>query len=220
MKTSVVQPTNIGLAIAIGGPALLVSPAHSILGDAQALQTRLLDQLILWGLFGAIIGLVVFWERRPLVSIGWHGLRRSSFAWGFALCAFYMWVLGPLEARMLQHFELGGFDKGLTQLVGLPPWFLVFAAITAGVVEETLFRGYALERLGELTGSYTLAGIGTLAVFALMHFPIWGWGPVIAFFVGGAVPTAFYVWRHDVLALIVAHALTDTTGLLLLTPTA
>jgi len=218
MKTSAVRSTSIGLAIAIGGPALLVSPAHRLLGNAQALQTRLLDQLILWSLFSAIIGLVVFLERRPLTSIGWHGLRWSSFAWGFALCALYM-VLWPLETRILQHFELGGFDKGLTQLVGLPPWFLVFAAITAGIVEETLFRGYALERLGELTGSYALAGVGTLAVFTLMHLPFWEWGPVMVVFVGGAVPTAFYVWRHDVLALIVAHALTYTVGLLFLTPT-
>ena len=108
----------------------------------------------------------------------------------------------------------------MARLAGLPPWFLVFAAITAGVVEETLFRGYALERLGELTGSYTLAGICTLAIFALIHLPFWGWGPVVAFLIGGVVSTAFYVWRHDLMALIVAHALTDTLGLLLLTPTA
>jgi hypothetical protein len=78
MKTSAALPTSIGLAIAIGGPALLVSPAHRLLGDAQILQTRLLDQLILWGLFGAIIGLVVLWERRPLNSIGCHFRSSTS----------------------------------------------------------------------------------------------------------------------------------------------
>ena len=68
MKTSAMLHTSMGLAIEIGGPALLVSPAHRLLGDAQALPTRLLDQLILWGLFGAIIGLVVLWERIRLTT--------------------------------------------------------------------------------------------------------------------------------------------------------
>src|ERR1700694_4508974 len=101
MKTSAGWPVGVGLLIAVGGPALLVSPLHRFLGDPQALQTRLLDQLILWGLFGAIIALVALWERRPLVSIGWHGLRWSSFAWGLALCALHIWVLSPVETRLL-----------------------------------------------------------------------------------------------------------------------
>lgn len=220
MKAGGKWPVGMGLLIAVGGPALLISPLHRVLGDPQALQTRLLDQIILWCLFGAIIALVAFLERRPLVSIGWHGLRWSSLAWGLALCAPYIWVLTPVETRLLQHLDLAGFEKGLNALAGLPRWFLVFAAITAGVVEEMLFRGYALERIGELTGSYTPAGIVTLAVFALMHLPMWGWGPVVAIMIGGLMPTAFYVWRHDVLALIVAHVLTDAAGLLLPTPTA
>jgi membrane protease YdiL (CAAX protease family) len=220
MKASALWPIGVGLVIAIGGPALLVSPLHRFLGDAQALPTRLLDQLILWGLFGAIMALVVFWERRPLTSIGWHGLRWSSFAWGLVLCALYMWVLTPVGVWLIQQLDLGGFNQGFNQLVGVPRWFLVFAAITAGVVEETLFRGYALERIGELTGSYSVAGITTLTIFALVHLPFWGWGTVVALLISGAVGTAFYVWRHDLLALVVAHALTDTVGLLFLTPRA
>src|ERR1700682_79137 len=118
MRTKAGWPAAVGLPLALGGPALLVSPLHRLLGDPQALQTRLLDQLILWGLFAAIIAGVAFWERRPLGSIGWHGLRWSSVAWGLGLGAFYIGMLTPVETWLLRHFDLAGFDQGLNPLAG------------------------------------------------------------------------------------------------------
>jgi membrane protease YdiL (CAAX protease family) len=47
--------------------------------------------------------------------------------------------------------------------------------VTAGVFEETLYRGYALERLSSLWGSQWLAATATLALFTLMHAPAVGW---------------------------------------------
>ncbi|MFQ5698393.1 MAG: hypothetical protein ACE5IL_08930 [Myxococcota bacterium] len=35
----------LGLTVAFGGPALLVSPAHRLLGDPDRLTTRVLDQV-------------------------------------------------------------------------------------------------------------------------------------------------------------------------------
>jgi hypothetical protein len=46
----------------------------------------------------------------------------------------------------------------------------------------------------------------------------WGWGPLPAFLISGSVATAFYLWRRDLLAVIVGHALTGAAGFLLLTP--
>jgi len=53
----------------------------------------------------------------------------------------------------------------------------------------------------------------TLVFFALIHLPMWGWGPVLSFSISGAVLTAFYVWRQDLLANIVAHTIVDAMGL-------
>jgi membrane protease YdiL (CAAX protease family) len=209
-----VLPTLAGLALALGGPALLASPAHRLLGDEDALATRVVDQLCLLSVVGGVIAVVLLWEARPLASIGWRGFGLASFAWGVALTIFFVWVLLPAEVQVLSRLHLGGFEAGMTKLSRLPRWFLIFAAITAGVAEETLFRGYALERAAALTGSYTIAGIVTVVLFALVHLRLWGWGPVAAFVVSGAVLTLFFVWQQDLFANIVAHIATDAVGLL------
>jgi membrane protease YdiL (CAAX protease family) len=214
MVESDVPPTLAGLVLALGGPTLLASPAHRLLGDENALRTRVLDQLCLLALVGGVLVVVLLWEARPLASIGWRGFGLASFAWGAALTGFFIWMLLPVEVRVLAGLRLGGFEAGLARLVTLPTWFLLFAAITAGVAEETLFRGYAFERIAELTGSYTIAGFVTVVLFAVVHLRLWGWGPVVAFVVSGAVLTLFFMWRQDLLANIVAHAATDAIGLL------
>jgi membrane protease YdiL (CAAX protease family) len=95
----------------------------------------------------------------------------------------------------------------------LPIWFRVVAVVTAGIAEETLFRGYALTRLARLTGNLWLAAGLSALVFAALHFPVWGAGPSLAFFVGGLATTAFFIWRRDLLAMIIAHIAIDAWGL-------
>jgi membrane protease YdiL (CAAX protease family) len=81
------------------------------------------------------------------------------------------------------------------------------------VVEETLFRGYAIDRLALLTGDVWSGALLSLAIFALVHLPAWGPGPVISFFFTGGVLTAFFLWRQDLLANVVAHTAVDAWGL-------
>ena len=78
---------------------------------------------------------------------------------------------------------------------------------TSGAVEEFLYRGYATERLGALTGSRGVgAGLATLG-FALAHVPAWGLGfALTADLPFGIVMTAFYLWRRDLLANMLAHS--------------
>ncbi|HEV3041403.1 MAG TPA: hypothetical protein VHA33_26810 [Candidatus Angelobacter sp.] len=76
MKPAVLNSNNsrlplfVGLGVALGGTALLVSPASRIVGDPAKLTTRVLYQLILWVLLGLVILIVTLWERRSLSSIG------------------------------------------------------------------------------------------------------------------------------------------------------
>jgi membrane protease YdiL (CAAX protease family) len=94
-----------------------------------------------------------------------------------------------------------------------PVWLRVVAVLTAGVVEETLFRGFTVTRLLRL-GSGMPAAIGvSSAVFAALHLPLWGLGPSLAFFIGGLATTAFFVWRRDLLAMILAHIAIDMWAL-------
>ena len=198
----------------MGGPILLASPASRLLGDPNRLVTKLLEQLVLWVMVVLIIALVVNWEKQPLRSIGLQPFKWRSVLWGLALAASLI-LLTPVWANTLSRVGIQpSFESGFAKLVGLPLWFLVLAAVTAGVAEETLYRGYAVERLAFLTGSYWLGGTISLVIFTLAHVPVWGSGPLLIFLLSGGLITLFYVWEHDLLACIIAHAVTDTVGLI------
>ncbi len=205
----------VGLVVAVGGTVLLASPASRLLGDPDRLSTRITEQLTLWALFATILAIVLGWERLPLASIALEPFHWTSLAWGVALALTLVYVAVPIAMRVLAASGLPGFESGIAKVVALPVWFRIFAVVTAGVVEETLFRGYFLERVATLSGSYWVAGILTVVVFALVHLPFWGPGPVLTLFITGGVMTAFFIWRQDLLANIVAHVIVDAVGLII-----
>jgi membrane protease YdiL (CAAX protease family) len=103
--------------------------------------------------------------------------------------------------------DLGGFEPGLDAIVRLPVWFRVFVAVTSGIAEETLYRGYAVERLSEMTGRPWVGGFLAVTAFAAAHIPFWGVGPALgADLPFGALMTGFYLWRRDLVANVTAHS--------------
>lgn len=206
-------PTWLGLALTFGGPLLLVTPAQRLLGPPDRLRTRALEQLAMWVLLAAVLFVVLALEGRTLASIGLRPFHWTSLAWGLALAAVLMRLVAPLGSWMIGTLRLAGFERGLAAFAALPLWLKVVAVLAGGIVEETLFRGFAIERIAEASGSYLVAAALTLVFFALIHLPMWGWGPVLSFSISGAVLTAFYVWRQDLLANIVAHTIVDAMGL-------
>jgi membrane protease YdiL (CAAX protease family) len=205
-------PALVGLTVAWGGTLLLLSPAVRRPGPPERLATQLLGQLALWMLLGLVVAIVVLWEREPLASIGLRPLGWSSLAWGLLLAAVMMYAVMPSLAWALRMAGIAGFEEGMAKVLMLPMWLRIIAVLTAGVVEDTLFIAYAFTRLTRLTGHAWLAGTIAVAVFALLHLPHWGVGPVLAYFVAIGVGTSFFAWRRDLLANIVAHVIVDGMG--------
>lgn len=208
----------VGLVVALGGPALLVSRASRLLGPPDAIVTKVLEQAILWLLFATILGIVLSWERRPLASLWLQPLHWHSFAWGLLLAAVMIHLVFPMRQGLVRLSGLRHFEAGLEKVLALPTWFRVLAVITAGVVEETLYHGYALTRIGAFLGSYWLAALVIVPAFALVHLPVWGPGVVLGLLPSAAVSAAFFVWRQDLLAMVVAHTVTDAMGFLFAPP--
>jgi uncharacterized protein len=203
--------TTVGLCLALFGPALLFLPVRKHLGQPERIATRVLELLFLWVLAGSIVTIVVWWEDLPLSSIGLQ-LTWQSLVLGLLLALLFNRVVAPFLYWMIRKTGIQGFESGLAEMVTMPVWFLLFAALTAGVVEETLYRGYAIERLASVTGSYWWAGLIATTVCALMHLPMWGWGPVATFFVSGGLLTLFYIATQDLVACMIAHTITDAVG--------
>ena len=204
-----------GLTVAWGGPLVLLSPADRLLGAPERMTTKILEQLVLWGLVAVIVAIVIFWEKQPLASLSLRPFRWSSLGCGLLLAAVTISVVMPSLTWALRIAGIPGFEAGMAKILILPSWFRLIAAVTAGIVEDMLFLGYAFNRLKLLTGTYWLSGVITVLVVSLLHFPNWGLGPMLAYFVAVGLGTAFFVWRRDLLANIVAHVTVDTMGLVI-----
>ncbi len=201
--------TIVGLIVAWGGVAALVSPLGRLLGPPENRTTQVLGELILWGLLAAVIAIVILWEKEPLASMGLRAFLWTSVAWGLAFAAAVMYLVMPVLAWILQRSGTPGFESGIAKVLVLPLWVRVFAVLTAGIVEDGLFLGYAFTRLTRLTQSYWIAGVISVIVSSFLHLPHWGIGPVMAFVVAEALGTAFFVWRQDLLANMIAHVIVD-----------
>src|SRR5262245_40128083 len=164
-------PTIILLPVALAGPDAFVFASDALFGDSPGLRIEIVSQLIYCAMAGAVVLGVVYWEHLPLESIG---MRRPE--WSTVASA----ALVVIAGLVLQTFIIGRVAKsvggpeleaGLQQLSRVPVWFRVFIGITGGIVEETLYRGYAMERLATLTGNRWLGAAIALMVFTLAHIP-------------------------------------------------
>ena len=129
--------------------------------------------------------------------------------------AFLVWVYSPLLAQVMAFVQIPWFTEGLAKLSRFPVWYLVLAVVIGGTAEELLYRGYAIERLASVTRSYWVAGLISVLASGLAHVPMWGLSASLTTVASGAIATAFYVWRRDLLANIIAHVVTDFVGIVL-----
>ncbi|HEX4453501.1 MAG TPA: CPBP family intramembrane glutamic endopeptidase [Kofleriaceae bacterium] len=167
-----------------------------------------LYELTWWLLVAGVLAYVRFVERRPLASVGFTAPHARGIALGMATGVAMLGVLAAIYA-------VGPDETGkLAALTATPLWWRVISVVRAAVGEELVFRGYAIERLSELTGRRGLAATASCAIFAIAHVGTWGWSHLIVAGAGGAMLTALYLWRRNLWINIVAHAIVDMVAVL------
>jgi membrane protease YdiL (CAAX protease family) len=108
-------------------------------------------------------------------------------------------VLGPNSARTVDALLPRSFVEVLL-------W--IAASFTAGICEEIGFRGYVLGQLRAWTGSTAFAVVGQALVFGLFHL-YQGWKNVIVISGLGVLFGLLAIWRKNLRANILSHALMD-----------
>jgi membrane protease YdiL (CAAX protease family) len=202
----------VGLIFALVIPAFLSAggPTGEIPTDVNAVATVLISEAATWSLTLIVLAIVLFAERRRLTSIGlgiptWPAIRTGI------LMTVLLLVLAMGAGAIVQ--AAGGLPRNggdqVSLVMGLPIWLQLFAAVSAGFTEEILFRGYAIERMTELTGSRWLGAIIPIIVFGAIHAPFWGIGHAIVAGMSGFWLTLIYLWRRNLWTNITAHALLD-----------
>ncbi|HEY6305241.1 MAG TPA: CPBP family intramembrane glutamic endopeptidase [Candidatus Angelobacter sp.] len=119
-------------------------------------------------------------------------------------------LLEPLMVRILgqsNSVSVEGFQPHNALEVAM--WIVM--SISAGISEETVFRGYLQQQFGGWTRHSSIGIAAQDAVFGLCH-AYQGWRNVVLIFVLGSVFGLFALLRKGLRANIIAHACVDILG--------
>jgi membrane protease YdiL (CAAX protease family) len=210
-RPKVSAATVVGLLLALGGPPLVSIIGAALAGPDQTPARITWGIVIHWINLAAVVVVVLRAERRPLTSIG---LRR--FAWWTIPLGLLAGVIATVvTAILVKVLNLGGNSSFALMLMSLPLGTRLLVVLTAGIFEETLYRGYAFERIATwLNGKWAAAGL-TLLMFTLGHIPAVGLDHLVPVLIVSSLITLLYLWRRDLVVNMVAHATVDGIALLL-----
>ncbi|MBV9027846.1 MAG: CPBP family intramembrane metalloprotease [Candidatus Eremiobacteraeota bacterium] len=205
-------PLIVGLIVAMCWPLVLaafipVQNLHDIRQDAIVLCAE-------WLSVAVIYAIVVGWERRPFWStVGWVAPKTADwllvalFAVIAAVGCVVLWRLHPTAAMRGTIFG---------QIYGVPLGIRIALVFTAGICEETLFRGYAIERLKVLTGNVWIGALIAAVLFTLGHIPRYGLGGgLIGVMADAVLLSLIYIRRRNIVPCVALHWLIDGFPLLI-----
>jgi CAAX protease family protein len=175
-------------------------------------------------LVGIIFQLFLSWS--PVLVIGyllarsregWRGIGLTRFRPGDVGMGAVLWaasfVLVIVLAQLFQYFGQREVDF-LSE--GLPLWFRVVQAVsiavTAGVTEEIVVRGYAQTRLEQLRVSTATILVVPTLLWGVLHV-YQGLGAAMTIFGLGLMYAWYYHRTRRLWPLILAHTLFDMTQL-------
>ncbi len=205
----------------VGYPAISIFGA----GEDPIKMLKSLDQPMLlvlllgtiaiqWAIFLVVFG-ATYVEKTGLAGLGFDKLRPIYFAWGgaFLLAAYTLlsglaWVLGQIGLPMPGEIGLLIPQDPFGKVV----WVCV--SLTAGICEESMFRGYLMTRfrlIGKMPG-WTAATIVSAVAFGACH-AYQGWPGFIVITVYGVLFSLLYIRTGSIWPGIIAHFLQDTGAL-------
>jgi membrane protease YdiL (CAAX protease family) len=195
----------VGAALALGLPVLFVFSFK-----APDSSDWLIPRQIVWW---SIAALVVFWALR-VEKLSWSSLdirktNAKSILWAFAIALVTIFTIGLSYSVLIPALGGDSDPARMQELASRPIPMLLLLSLTAGVVEEWLFRFYAINRLHFLSNSKWLASLVAGVVFIILHAPSWGFTHLIPVSLVAVIFTLYYWWRRDFWSSALAHILTD-----------
>jgi membrane protease YdiL (CAAX protease family) len=201
-------PTNEASALRGFGPAGIAAVAV------------ILASTFITNILAAVLVLVwASWSQTPWREIGY--VRPTSWprtvaiavvagvALKFALKAVVMPLLGADPVNHVYHYIAGN--------TAVLPGVVFLVIVSGGWAEETLFRGFAFERLGRLFGSSAAAKTGIVAFtslwFGAAHYSVQGFAGAEQAVITGAVFGTAYAMTGRLVPVMIAHAAYDLAAI-------
>ena len=183
---------------------LLVRQSVSYFWPTLTFTAAIWKETLLWVSAITLLFIIRRGERLPLTSIGLGTSRWwKSILWGLAIA-----VASAAAGGVLAALTGYGHGPGSAAFEKLPLWLITLIVLRAGVVEELFYRGYAIERLQAVGLKPAWAAGIPLVIFALGHWT-GGAANILIALVLGAILSAFYLWRRDLVANMIGHGTVD-----------
>jgi membrane protease YdiL (CAAX protease family) len=194
--------TTGNVALALLGLPLFASLVE--LTDTDVPTTTVIG--VYWATALAVTGIAVWGEDLSLTDLGFRRPEivdlASVLATAVAILAVYAGTTPLVESLGLQVSE-GTSAVGAGVGIGVA----LVHAVTIGVVEEVLYRGYPIERLLAHTESPLVAGGVTWLAFTIVHALNWPVGTLLQTAIVAAVLTVVYLRRRSLVPVVGAHVL-------------
>ena len=162
-----------------------------------------------------IVLISIFLEHRGTGSFG-----LGSFKAVYMLFGLYGFIVGFLVLSLIEYvyrlMHVDGAWNGIRKLGRGNVLVVSITALTAGVTEEIIFRGYTISRLLFLSHSVLLSVILSLIVFSVLHLFLWKKWATVSIMLWAIIPTYLYIKTGSVYPGIIMHILNDGTAFILI----
>jgi membrane protease YdiL (CAAX protease family) len=172
------------------------------------------SEVLWWMLTLGLFAYVRLVERRSWSSIGFCRPTRMDIA--LAVLTAILMLAGTMVIYnvIFPAFNLAINMKHVQALMRTSFTYRLVLVVRAAVAEETLFRGYPIERLLECRVGRGLAAFIPWAAFTYAHLASWGAAQLIVAGYGGLLLAILYLWRRNLWANMLAHFIADGAGFL------
>jgi membrane protease YdiL (CAAX protease family) len=154
-------------------------------------------------------------NRRSLGFFHIRGIGRRDLA-AASLALFAIFAIGAAVVPILNHFATPENEPPAHDIADYPFALALATALTAGLFEEFIYRGFVLEELGELLHNRYASATVSVVLFALAHYVNAGWSlDMIIPGLAGIVLTVLYLRRGNLTICILLHATIDSLHVLL-----
>ena len=217
-KPSVIL-TGILLSIALYVVISLVKTnflARAGMTEVSTVNSFFYSRLILWLYLLFVYVYVVKVEKQRFLL--WAEKRNSVLFYilSIILILLSIIIVIGLLSKIESYYGLSNSDKlkAMLQLLWKYKALLLFTTLTAGIMEELLFRGYLMPRLQLFLKNTWLTLIISSLLFGLAHYSYGSWSQMINPFIIGLIFAFHYQKYRNIKVLILCHFLLDFISVL------
>ena len=202
----------VGIVVILGSEFLI----RNVFLPRQANEVHVRNAIIIEWLI--LFLLLVYWiprvEQKSLESVGF-GKFKWRHLW-IGLLVFFLATAALIISGIV--LEANGLEpiRSLQPVLKTYSFFTLFGLFLTGtILEEIFYRGYLIERLGDLWGRRWLAGLVSWIAFTFVHLKFFGLGPTIDVSILSAALVLLYLKERSIWPCIVAHGINNALSYLI-----